>query len=287
MAEPAPVDTDPAPSALPPGHLPPRPPYVGRLALAGGLVVTALILIFTVGIDRGEEAADDGPPPPPPALPVPELKPPKGAVAPRAALVAPVDRPKASDEAALDEWSKKVAKTTQISHRTLAAYGRAEMWMRTEAPGCKISWGTVAGIGRVESAHGNFAGAEVGPDGRVTKPIIGPPLNGAPGVKAIKDTEHGVLDGDTEWDRAVGPLQFLPVTWGKWSVRASSDGKPADPQNVDDAALTAARYLCSAGGDLATPDGWWRAVLTYNQSVSYAQDVYSGAEAYAQASLRP
>jgi membrane-bound lytic murein transglycosylase B len=69
-------------------------------------------------------------------------------------------------------------------------------------------------------------------------------------------------------------------------VRASGDGKAPDPQNVDDAALTAARYLCSRGGNLATAAGWWRAVLAYNASVSYGQDVFSGADAYAKEAIR-
>ncbi|MCA1656054.1 MAG: lytic murein transglycosylase, partial [Pseudonocardiaceae bacterium] len=51
----------------------------------------------------------------------------------------------------------------------------------------------------------------------------------------------------------------------------------------DDAALTAARYLCASGGDLASAAGWWQAVLTYNESVAYGRDVFSGADAYARA----
>jgi membrane-bound lytic murein transglycosylase B len=90
-----------------------------------------------------------------------------------------------------------------------------------------------------------------------------------------------VLDGDTTWDRAVGPMQFLPATWKKWAVRASDDGAQPDPQNMDDAAMSAARYLCSVGGDLTTPSGWWSAVLTYNNSVQYGQQVFDGQDAYA------
>nr|WP_026360791.1 murein transglycosylase [Amycolatopsis nigrescens] len=243
-------------------------------------MLTGLVLILTIGISR-----DEPEPPPEPSFTVESLKPPPGATAPRQALAAPEDRPNASDVAELDAWSKRIAKATQVSARVLAAYGRAEMWMRSEKPSCKLSWVTVAGIGRVESRHGNFGGAQVGVDGRVTRPIIGPVLDGSPGVRAIKDTDGGKLDGDVTWDHAVGPLQFLPSTWQRWSVRAGADGAAPDPQNIDDAALAAGRYLCSRGGDLSTPDGWWDAVLTYNQSVSYGQEVFSGADAYAAASL--
>jgi membrane-bound lytic murein transglycosylase B len=70
-----------------------------------------------------------------------------------------------------------------------------------------------------------------------------------------------------------GPLPVSPEIWGRWSARATQDGKPPDPQNVDDAAYTTGRYLCSAGADLATGDGWWRAVLGYTQSVPDTRDI--------------
>ncbi|WP_436493697.1 murein transglycosylase [Actinokineospora sp. HUAS TT18] len=176
-------------------------------------------------------------------------------------------------------WAERAAKVTDIPVRTLVAYVNADLVTRQRDPDCKITWATLAGVGRVESHHGHFAGARVGDDGKLTKPIIGVPLNGSKGVRAIRDTDGGKLDGDTQWDRAVGSMQFLPSTWTRWA--AHPDGGAPDPQDVDDAALTAARYLCASGGDLSTGDGWWKAVLTYNNSVAYGRDVYSGADAYA------
>jgi membrane-bound lytic murein transglycosylase B len=82
-------------------------------------------------------------------------------------------------------------------------------------------------------------------------------------------------------------MQFLPSTWARWATRASADGQPPDPQNVDDAALTAARYLCASGGNLSTGKGWWKAVLAYNESVAYARDVFSAADAYARSAATP
>lgn len=64
-------------------------------------------------------------------------------------------------------------------------------------------------------------------------------------------------------------------------------GAAPDPQNIDDAALTTARYMCTRGGDLGTPDGWWTAVLTYNNSTQYGQEVFSNADAYGKAALKP
>nr|WP_243658688.1 murein transglycosylase [Tamaricihabitans halophyticus] len=184
----------------------------------------------------------------------------------------------------LAEWARSVTENTDIPERAVYAYVRAEATLRAEQPSCRLSWATLAGIGREESHHGQFGGATLAADGTVSPPIIGPPLDGSEGVKEIRDTDGGELDGDTTYDRAVGPMQFLPTTWARWGERASGDGAAADPQNVDDAALSAARYLCASGTDLGTGRGWWQAVLTYNESVSYGKDVFSGADAYARAS---
>jgi len=105
-------------------------------------------------------------------------------------------------------------------------------------------------------------------------------LDGAGDVAAIVDTDGGALDGDPLWDRAVGPLQFLPSTWDTYGADGDGDGV-AEPQDLDDAAVAAGRYLCAAGGDLSTGAGWWRAVLAYNASTEYAENVLSAADGYA------
>jgi membrane-bound lytic murein transglycosylase B len=181
------------------------------------------------------------------------------------------------------DWATRLAAKTDIPERTLRAYAQAEIQLRSRTPKCQLTWAILAGVGRVESHHGRFGGTTIGSDGRLSPPIIGVALDGSPGVRAIKDTDAGRLDGDQLWDRAVGAMQFLPSTWAKWGARASEDGQPPDPQHVDDAALSAARFLCASGGDLATGKGWWKAVLTYNDSVAYGRDVFSAADAYARA----
>lgn len=280
MAELTPPVT--VPPLAEPDPLPPPRRYAGKLLVTGALITTGLVLVLTIGVNRGDE-----PPPaaPEPTLAVEPLKPQPGVAVPRTGLAAPQDRPKVSDQAELDAWARKVSATTRISPRVLAAYGRAEMWMRSQKPACQLSWVTLAGIGRVESAHGRFDGTAIGDNGVASKPIVGPLLDGSPGVQAVPDSDGGKLDGDTKWDRAVGAMQFLPETWKRWAERASGDGGKPDPQNIDDSAFTAARYLCSADDDLSTPIGWWKAVLTYNQSLEYGQDVFSGSDAYAAASL--
>lgn len=244
------------------------------------LVVTGVVLIMTIGIskpDQVEEPHED-------SFRVADLRPEPNTRVPRSGLPAPVDRSHASDAKQLAGWASQVAEVTDIPARALEAYGRTEMWLRSETPRCRLAWTTLAGVGRAESRHGGFGGAGIDDKGDMTRPIFGPALDGAPGLRKIRDTDRGKLDGDAKWDRAVGPMQFLPETWLRWRARASRDGNPPDPQNIDDAALTAGRYLCGDRDDVATRRGWWRAVLRYNDSVAYAQDVFSGAEAYAVAS---
>ncbi|KHF43708.1 lytic transglycosylase domain-containing protein [Saccharomonospora viridis] len=181
----------------------------------------------------------------------------------------------------LTEWAEHLAPAVGIPARAMTAYGNAELVMRDEAPECRLSWVTIAGIGRIESDHGRHGGAVLGDDGRPSPPIIGIPLDGSPGVREIRDTDGGVLDGDRKYDRAVGPMQFIPTTWKLYGVDASGDGK-ADPQQIDDAALATARYLCDHGRDMATGQGWWDGVLSYNHSVEYGRKVFALAEHYAE-----
>jgi membrane-bound lytic murein transglycosylase B len=208
-------------------------------------------------------------------------------VQPGSALPAGVDgaaAPQAGTAGAdpLEAWAARTAGRTTIPARALSAYGNAELVLRATDPGCHVTWATLAGIARIESNHGRFGGASLGADGRPSKPIIGVPLDGSAGVRAIGDTDGGAIDGDSSLDRAVGPLQFIPSTWRKWASDANRDGR-AEPQQIDDAALSAARYLCAGSRNLATPAGWWSAVLSYNNSTTYAQKVFGQADAYARA----
>ncbi|WP_084428762.1 lytic transglycosylase domain-containing protein [Kibdelosporangium aridum] len=180
-------------------------------------------------------------------------------------------------------WANQVSAATGIPARALRSYGNAELVLRSTTPACRLSWATLAGIGRIESNHGQFAGAQLGADGRPSKPIIGVPLDGSVGVQHISDTDGGRYDGDATLDRAVGPMQFIPSTWAKWASDGNGDGR-GDPQQIDDAALAAARYLCVGGRDMGSPSGWWAGVLSYNNSVPYGQKVFGLADSYAKQS---
>ncbi|MDA0565520.1 lytic murein transglycosylase [Streptomonospora sp. S1-112] len=178
------------------------------------------------------------------------------------------------------EWLATVSEATGVPERALEAYARAQLRLSAEKPRCMVSWPTLAGIGEIESVHGTILGGEIGPDGRTTEEIIGIPLDGDNNTRVIHDTDNGDYDHDTEWDRAVGPMQFIPTTWGRWGADADDVGG-ADPHDIDDAALAAARYLCSKDRVLTTDSGWWEAILDYNESRTYGEDVLAAADRYA------
>jgi hypothetical protein len=180
---------------------------------------------------------------------------------------------------ALRDWAQQMSSRTGIPPVALQAYGYAELVLTRTLQTCQLSWTTLAAIGRVESNHGSSGGAALEADGRAAPPIMGAPLDGAGDRALILDTDSGALDGDTVYDRAVGPMQFIPQTWQRDAVDATGDGI-ADVHNINDAALAAANYLCRAGGNLTTADGWWRAVLAYNDVQTYAEEVFDTANEY-------
>lgn len=180
-------------------------------------------------------------------------------------------------------WTMQVGERTNIPVRALKAYAAAQEKVAKEKPGCGLTWTTLAGIGAVESDHGRFEGRSVRTSGRPSAPIIGIPLDGGPNIKAIHDTDDGELDHDPRWDRAVGPLQFIPSTWALVGADGDGDGRK-DPQDMDDAAVAAARYLCRASTDMGSAKGQRQAILSYNASTDYLHRVRTRATTYAAAS---
>lgn len=180
--------------------------------------------------------------------------------------------------AAVRPGKRHVEAVSGIPSTVLAAYQNTTETLRSSQPRCRLAMPLLAAIGKVESGHAR--GGDVDAAGTTRTPILGPPLNGAPGIAAIGDTDGGAYDRDTTWDRAVGPMQFIPSTWRVWASDGNSDGS-GDPNNIYDATLAAGRYLCAAGVNLATGDGLRRAVLAYNHSQHYLQVVLSWMRVYA------
>jgi hypothetical protein len=99
------------------------------------------------------------------------------------------------------------------------------------APTCPgLPWGVLAGIGKVESDHGQ---------------------SGAPGVHS-----------GANFAGAEGPMQFEPATFAEYAV----DADPAVALSVydpADAIYTAAAMLCSNGAASGTPAGISQAIFAY------------------------
>lgn len=171
------------------------------------------------------------------------------------------------------------ASTSGIPSAALSAYQRAETVINAADKSCNLTWQLIAAIGRVESNHGRANGNVLDDAGLAVPGIYGIPLNGSNKTTEVLDTDAGQYDNDTTYDRAVGPMQFIPSTWSVVGVDADGDGV-RNPQDVDDAALGTAVYLCSGPDDLSTEAGQRAAVFRYNHSESYVDLVLSIMEAY-------
>ena len=169
---------------------------------------------------------------------------------------------------------------TDLPYIAFEAYWAAAARQASATPGCNLHWTVLSGIGRVESDHGRFRGTTLDLRGTTTGPIIGIALTGENETANIADTDGGALDGDTRWDRAVGPMQFIPTTWRSTATDGDGDGT-ASPHNIYDAARTAASYLCRSG-DLGSVAGLRQAILTYNYSNAYVDAVLGHAGRYRQ-----
>lgn len=248
-----------------------RRPGLGCAAVLGLVLVVALVAWLVLVQPRVFGAAG------------------RGALPPNVPPVEPEDVPAVDIHAEgrtaeqLREWSEPISKDTEIPGQALRAYANAEAVAREAWPECHLRWNTLAGLGQIETRHGSYTGGlfnvgELDEEGRADPPIFGPALDGRPGFAEVPDTDGGELDGDDEYDRAMGPMQFIPETWRLFGLDANGDGV-ADPQQIDDAALSAAKMLCN-GRDLADPEDWSDAIFGYNQSGEYLTDVRDAANAY-------
>ncbi|WP_228717527.1 lytic transglycosylase domain-containing protein [Allosaccharopolyspora coralli] len=164
-----------------------------------------------------------------------------------------------------------------IPEPMLFAYVDGARKLADTTPGCGVDWAVLASIGRIESAHARSGNIDV--NGTTVSAILGPRLNGGPDIAAIRDTDNAFHDGDPVWDRAVGPMQFIPSTWSRYAVDGNDD-LVASPHNVHDSITAAGNYLCAGRTDLRDPGNLAAAVFTYNQSNSYVREVLIWADAY-------
>ena len=154
---------------------------------------------------------------------------PDGTTVPTEAIEAPasVSSPDSSPPGSRATRTRIVssASTNGIPSAALAAYQRAETVINAADKTCNLSWQLVAAIGRVESDHGRSNGNTLNADGVATPGIYGIALDGSNGTAAITDTDAGQYDSDAKFDRAVGPMQFIPSTWSVVGVDADGDAQ--------------------------------------------------------------
>jgi hypothetical protein len=122
-------------------------------------------------------------------------------------------------------------------------------WYQRAAHTCSgLSWPVLAGVGEVESDHG-------------------------------QSTARGV-HYSANFAGAEGPMQFEPATFAAYAVKADPDHQVSvyDPE---DAIFAAARMLCADGAASGTPQGVTTALLSYDHVGWYPKDVLSWAAKYA------
>jgi cell wall-associated NlpC family hydrolase len=125
------------------------------------------------------------------------------------------------------------------------AYMALYMAAARTCPG--LPWGVLAGIGMVESDHGQSA---------------------APGVHS-----------GANFAGAEGPMQFEPATFSRYATDGDHGGR-LSPYDPADAIYTAATMLCANGTASGTQAGIRRAVFAYNHSWAYVDQVLSWADRY-------
>ncbi|MET8571708.1 lytic murein transglycosylase [Streptomyces sp. NPDC004783] len=250
-----------------PAHRDRRVPVRTRRGLRATAVAVTAVAALTASQAPGlpqeksaRPAADDRRPAPAPDLPYSELAPPDDSS--YHTELPPLVTP---DVPARPAQVTRARAESGIPATVLRAYRAAETAVGRTDPGCALPWELLAAIGKVES--GQARGGRVDRHGTTLGRITGPPLDGR-GFALILDSDDGAHDGDTVYDRAVGPMQFLPSTWARWGADGNSDGRE-DPNNIFDAALAAGHYLCAGDRDLSRAADLDRAVLSYNHSRSY------------------
>jgi hypothetical protein len=164
----------------------------------------------------------------------------------------------------------RIGAVNGIPRGVFPAYRSAAISLGRVRPGCGLTWPLLAGVGKVESGHA--AGGRVNRTGTTRGLILGPALDGSPGLGKVRDTDKGRLDKDRVWDRPVGPMQMVPSVWRKYSVDGNGDDVRS-PNNMYDATAAVGVFLCGQNEDLRNPRDLVRALLRYDHSRDFVATV--------------
>lgn len=145
------------------------------------------------------------------------------------------------------------------------AYLNASVRVTELHPECTVPPEVLVAFGRQESDHGQVV--EWDDTGHSIGILKGYANTG-------DDTEGGELDGDTEADWAVGPMQFIPTTWKAYAQDGDGDGK-AEPGSFYDSALTGAWHICSLAGAFPKASVIAAAWAQYDTAYRYADAQYT------------
>lgn len=199
------------------------------------------------------------------------------------ATLSPLPTPPARPADALAAWAAPLSDKLAIPEVAVQAYGYAQLALQRADPGCHLNWTTIAGVAAVSSHHGQLNGAVLLASGRSDPAVVGPSLDGKSGRALVRDSDAGAFDGDTKYDRAMGPLLLMPSVWRTQSIDADADGI-LDPFDIDDASLALARLLCAGERDLRKAADWNAAIGAYHPGAAYARLVFKTADNYGQQS---
>lgn len=161
----------------------------------------------------------------------------------------PKEQPKVPQQQGqeFDAWVSKTSGWLDIPLRAMTGYAKTTVALSKETPGCRLSWVTLAALGKIASDHGRATGSSLDAAGVMTVPLA---------TVEVRDFYNKVVSVPN----ASGPLQLAPSVWSQF--QASANGGKANTQNIDDATLTAGRALCAGGRDLGQGQTWWTAVST-------------------------
>ncbi|OZM73945.1 hydrolase Nlp/P60 [Amycolatopsis antarctica] len=246
---------------------PPAPPGGRRrrllvIGVAAAVVVGIFVVALRVAPQSEPATTAAGPSPAAQESAAPPAAP---SSAPPADTQTPAAQQPPDEGPQFESWVGEVAGWLDIPQRAMHGYALATVTIGQEKPGCELSWVTLAALGKVTSDHGRVGGSAIGDDGTMIQPLD---------TVALEDFSGASISVPG----AAGPMQLSPAMWETFA--ANAEGAEPRKQNIDDAALTAARALCDEDRDLAEGGDWLDGVTTFQKAPLFQHRVLATANVY-------